>query len=262
VSSPDADLIRFWERRGAVDPLVRWVPLTGGNTNLLWQVGERVVKLYRPGGDTPLFRNDPAAERIALRALEGTGLAPAFVAAGSESLVYRLADGRGWVPEDGVARVAETLARLHAVEPPQGLPENTMGKDALARQTRALGEEVPDVPADMPPARPVFIHGDATAANALVSDDGVTFIDWQCPAVGDACDDIAVFLSSAMQVISGNRPLREAEVDDFLAAYGDTEVAERYRALRPLYAARMRGYCRWRAARGDDGYARAARLET
>ncbi|EAQ13976.1 MULTISPECIES: phosphotransferase family protein [Maritimibacter] len=261
MSFPDADLIYFWEQQGAVEPLVRWKPLTGGNTNALWQVGDRVVKLYRPEADTPLFTNDPNAERQVLRALKGTNLAPELIAAEGDSLVYRLAPGRGWQPEDGVACVAERLSRLHAIEAPEGLPHKPMGKDALVQQTMALGENVPVVPDDLPKAREAFIHGDATAANALVSEGRVTFIDWQCPGVGDACDDIAVFLSPAMQVISGNRPLTEDEVEGFLAAYGEGDVTERYRALAPLYQARMRGYCRWRAARGDDGYGKASLLE-
>ncbi|MAM63549.1 aminoglycoside phosphotransferase family protein [Maritimibacter sp. UBA3975] len=261
MSFPDADLIHLWEKRGAVEPLRRWKPLTGGNTNALWQVGDRVVKLYRPEAETPLFANDPKSERVVLRALAGTGLVPEFVAAEGDSLVYKLAEGRGWQPEDGMACVAETLAGLHAMAPPEGIPDKPVGKDALVRQTLALGEDVPVVPDEVPRADKVFIHGDATAANALVSDGGVTFIDWQCPGVGDACDDIAVFLSPAMQVISGNRPLTENEVDTFLAAYGEGDVTERYRALRPLYQARMRGYCRWRAARGDDGYGKASLLE-
>lgn len=261
MSFPDADLIRFWEARGAVEPLVRWTPLAGGNTNALWQVGDRVVKLYRPEGETPLFANDPGAEKIVLKALAGTGLAPEYVASAEGSLVYRLAEGRGWRPEDGVACVAGALARLHATAPPDGLPRKRMGRDRLVRQTMDLGENVPVVPGDVPPARAVFVHGDATAANALVAEGGVTFIDWQCPGVGDACDDIAVFLSPAMQAISGNRPLHAEEVEAFLAAYGEGEVTCRYRALAPLYQARMRGYCRWRAARGDDGYARASLLE-
>lgn len=239
----------------------RWVPLTGGNTNDLWQVVDRVVKRYRPEAQTPLFANDPNAECQALRALAGTGLAPRFVAFEAGTLVYARAEGRGWTPADGVACVAETLAKLHAIKAPVGLPVHPQGPAALARQTRDLGEHVPQVPEDLPPCTPVFVHGDATAANALVRDGQLTFIDWQCPGRGDACDDIAIFLSPAMQVISGNRVLSEDEVAAFLAAYGEGDVTRRYRALRPLYAARMRGYCRWRAARGDAGYGEAALLE-
>lgn len=258
---PDAELIAYWEAQGAVAAGLRWEVLTGGNTNALWRVGDRIVKQFREEAETPLFANNPGDEQIALRTLAGTGLAPRLIAAEGDSVVYQRVEGMGWQPEDGVEIVARALADLHGRDVPAGLPHAPMGKDKLVAKTMELGVDVPVVPDDLPPAKPVFLHGDPTAANALVHGDDVTFIDWQCPAEGDACDDLAIFLSPAMQAMSGNRPLTEDEVNGFLVAYGDDGVTARYRALAPLYAARMRGYCRWRAARGDDGYARASLLE-
>lgn len=259
MSSPDADLVRLWEARGVVPSGAVWIPLTGGNTNALWRVGDVVVKRFVPGAETPLFPNDPAAERLALTALHGTGLAPDLIAAEGDSLVYRLVAGQGWQCADGVACVAKALARLHRQPIPDGLPQK---QSDVIGDARALGAtDLPEWPLNAPDVAPVFLHGDATAANALVDGDSVTFIDWQCPAVGDPCEDISVFVSPAMQIVSGNEPLSRAETETFLEAYGDETVATRYRALAPLFAARMRAYCLWRAARGDAGYAQAAKAE-
>nr|WP_255553425.1 phosphotransferase [Maritimibacter sp. DP1N21-5] len=235
--------------------------LTGGNTNETWRVGERIVKRFREGGETPIFGNDVRSERLALRVLKGTGLAPELIDAEGDTVVYRRVTGEVWRPEHGVEGVAKALARLHAQPIPEGLAHADLRKNELVRQTLVMSGKVPPVPDDLPPATEVFLHGDATAANVLVHDDEVTLIDWQCPASGDAAADIAVFLSPAMQWMSGNNPLSPEEVEGFLAAYGNEEVAARYRALAPLYAARMRAYCRWRAARGDEGYGKASLLE-
>ncbi|MBV7379860.1 phosphotransferase family protein [Maritimibacter dapengensis] len=261
MSSPDAEFRHFWIARGAVDGAETWELLTGGNTNETWRVGSRIVKRFREGGETPIFGNDVRSERLALKALKGTGLAPELVDAKGDTVVYERVIGHGWRPEDGVEMVAEALRALHAQPIPDELSHVDLRKDAMARQTLSMNGKVPRVPAELPPEKQVFLHGDATAANVLVDESGVTFIDWQCPAYGDAASDLAVFLSPAMQFMSGNEPLDAAQVDAFLEAYGEEDVTARYRALAPLYSARMRAYCQWRAARGDQGYGRAAALE-
>jgi len=258
----------------------RWVPLAGGRTNAVWRVetgGQQlVVKLFHPESDTPLFHNDPAAEARALKALDGTGLAPRLVAAGETplgpSVVYAHAPGHPWTLADDPAPVAEALARLHAQPAPPRLPAVQSGAHALRDQARAilasLGTRGADLAALEPDAGPrvasgpeVFLHGDATAGNVLVDDRRVTFIDWQCPGRGDATHDLAVFLSPAMQAISGNPPLSTVQEDRFLAAYGNTVTVRRYHALASLHHWRMAAHCLWRAARGDAGYAEAAALE-
>ncbi len=261
MPSPDVEFAHFWIARGAVDGAHEREPLTGGNTNETWRVGDRIVKRFREGGETPIFGNDVRSERLALTALEGTGLAPELIDAEGDTVVYRRIEGEVWRPAHGVEVVAQALAALHAQPIPEGLAHADLRKDVLVQQTLTMSGKVPPVPDDLPPAREVFLHGDATAGNALVTDGRVTFIDWQCPAFGDAAADVAVFLSPAMQWMSGNNPLTAEEVEGFLAAYGDAAVADRYRALAPLYAARMRAYCRWRAARGDEGYGKASLLE-
>lgn len=278
---PPEALVAHWVSAGVLDPGSYWVALSGGRTNAVWRVDPpdggpaKVCKLFRAEGETPLFDNDPASERLALEALAGTSLAPGLVAAGAtaagQSLVYAHVAGRGWTAQDDPAPVARALARLHACTAPVGLPKKPMGPEFLREQTLAmlaglgaggadLGGLEPAIPA-LPTVQAVFLHGDATAGNALVVDSDITFIDWQCPARGDAAEDLAVFLSPAMQMVSGNAQLSVAQEEAFLAAYGDASTVARYRTLRPLFHWRMAAYARWRAARGDTGYAAAAEAE-
>lgn len=280
-ASPPAALVTHWSQTDPILPAgARWTALQGGRTNALWRVdapgGAVVVKLFRPGTDTPLFRNDPDAEAQALAALAGSGLAPALRARGETalgpSLIYGHVAGRVWRPEDGVAPVARALAGLHRFTAPANLPSARGDADALrdhgrdilemvGAPGRALAGDQPELPRSVPPVEHVFLHGDCTAGNALVADSGVTFIDWQCPAKGDPTIDLAVFLSPAMQAVSGNRPLSASEELTFLDAYGNAAVADRYHALAPLHHWRIAAYCLWRAARGDAGYEDAAKLE-
>jgi len=278
---PPAALVAYWSKRlrGPFET-ARWHALAGGRTNSLWRVtGDRhdlVVKLFRPEAQTPLFCNDPDAEVRALEALQGIGIAPEYVANGitevGPSLVYAHVEGRSWQPPDDIAPVARSLARLHATPVPDELDSapghaadlRQQARDMLA-QIGAAGDAVlalePIPRDDSALTGKAFLHGDPTAGNALVSGRTITFIDWQCPVRGDPVLDLAVFLSPAMQWVSGNRPLTTAEEGAFLAAYGDEGIAARYRALAPLFHWRMAAYCLWRAARGDAGYSEAATLE-
>ncbi len=58
----------------------------------------------------------------------------------------------------------------------------------------------------------------------------LTLIDWQCPAIGDPCLDLALFLSPTMQQVNGKTPLSGAEVAAFLEAYDNPQVTCRYHA--------------------------------
>jgi len=272
--APEA-LIAHWRAAGVVPERARWQALGGGRSNALWRIegtgaAPLVCKLFRPEGQTPLFGNDPAAEAAALTALAGTGLAPALVAMGETpagpSVIYRHVAGQPWRSGDDPAPVARALRRLHGRPLPAGLADAPMGAAALIAQTRRIlaeiGADLPlPEPVDLAPGVPVFLHGDATAGNALVTPSGVVFIDWQCPARGDATEDLATFLSPAMQILSGNSPLSPAAEAAFLTAYEAPEVVSRYRDLAPAYHARMAAYCLWRAARGEDAYRAAAEAE-
>lgn len=280
-NEPPAALVSYWSKRiGGPFVNADWQPLAGGRTNRLWRVTgaqqDLVVKLFRPEAQTPLFCNDPQAEVRALEALHGIGIAPEFVANGvtdvGPSLVYAHVEGRRWQPRDEIAPVARALAKLHATPVPEKFSRAPAQAEELRRQahdmlaqTGAAGAAIlalePEPQSDAVLPGNVFLHGDPTAGNTLVSGRSITFIDWQCPTCGDPVLDLSVFFSPAMQVVSGNRPLNHAGEQAFLAAYGDDDVARRYRALAPLLHWRMAAYCLWRAARGDAGYGEAAALE-
>lgn len=243
-----------------------WIPLTGGRTNRVWQVGARVVKVYAPDAESPLFPNDPDAEARALMHFGPVGLAPCLSARGDGWVAYDHIPGQCWqsVPED----VARLLARLHQSKAPaEGFRHLAGGSVALhAQVARLAGIVCPDVPvpkvALVAPAMACPLHGDAVPGNIIRKPDGgLCLIDWQCPAIGDPAEDLAVFLSPAMQRIYRGAPLSVAEVDAFLKAYPDLATVERYLALKPLFHLRMAAHCLWRAARGAQGYAQAAWLE-
>lgn len=119
----------------------------------------------------------------------------------------------------------------------------------------------PDTPAVPPGGPAVPIHRDPVPGNVIVGADGLRLIDWQCPALGDPAEDLAVFLSPAMQQLYRGAPLAEDEVRAFLNAYPDHAVVARWSALRPWFGRRMAAYCLWQAARGAADYGHAAGLE-
>ena len=267
-----ARMAAFWQPRISAE--ATWHRMDGGRTNPVWRV-ERpgraplVCKLFLPGAATPLFANNPRGEAIALTALAGTDLAPDLLAFGKapdgQSLLYTYQPGAPWCAD--VALVARRLRELHGTPPPAALPMRKKDPERLIEEGRfmAVGTGVGALP---PPPKvqvgavgSVFLHGDPVPGNLMVQDGALTLIDWQCPAVGDACDDLAIFLSPAMQVVNGNPPLTADQVDAFLAAYGEDEVTQRYRSVAPVYHWRMAAYCLWKAARGAEDYAAAAALE-
>lgn len=287
AGAPPPALVQHWRAQLPAEfpSAARWRALAGGRTNAVWQVrgGPQplVVKLYRAEAHTPLFANDPDAEAASLSALSATGLAPDFVAAGitpaGRSLVYRHVAGRPWAAGDDPRPVAQALGRLHAHPLPDTLSALPTGPARLrdttldicaeldANDASPLRASVTQLP-DLAPAFPAFIHGDATAGNTLVTSDGITFIDWQCPAIGDPADDLAVFLSPAMQLASGNVPLSPEDEARFLDSYAvaaphGAQTVARYRATAPLYRARMAAYALWRLKRGEVAYAAAAAAE-
>ena len=219
-----------------------------------------------------MFPNDPAAEIAALRRLDGTGLAPGPIGVvetpAGLAIVYR------HVPSVGPAApevVAAALARLHRCAPPPGLRRAPSGPRSLRARLgvvlRGLRERPPSVlrdppgPTSLPPIRPAFLHGDPTPGNALGTTDGAVLIDWQCPALGDPCDDLAILLSPAMRRLDGLAPLTDPERAAALAAYGDPDVAMRFHALAPLHHASIAAHCLWRAERGWPGASEAAAAE-
>ena len=243
-----------------------WRALPGGRVNRLWRRGDVVAKLYLPGGASPLFPNDPGAEARALRALAPLGLAPVLLAEGAGWIAYRHLPGRSW--RSGVAGVAHLLARIHA-RPGDGFRDLPSGSAAILAQGAAIAADcrgtLPPPPPDpgVPPhPRPVLIHADPVPGNLILDPQGaLTAIDWQCPARGDPAEDLAAFLSPAMQSLYRGRPLGTLAARAFLAAYPCAQTVARTRVLLPLFRWRMAAHCLWKAERGAPGYAEALALE-
>jgi aminoglycoside phosphotransferase (APT) family kinase protein len=114
-----------------------------------------------------------------------------------------------------------------------------------------------------PAPRRALIHTDAGTGNFIVGPQGIRLIDWQCPALGDAAEDLFAFLSPAFQVLYGHEPLTAEERAAFLAAYADPQVLARFVALEPALTYRFGAYCAMRrvalATSDPDGSARYAR---
>lgn len=246
-----------------------WHPLAGGRTNQLWRVGDRVVKLYEPRAVTPLFPNDPVAEQAAMTAFSPLGLAPTCRAALSgafgQAIVYDYVGGpTGYSDPEGLARI---LSQVHTASHPISLRRTACGSDEIMVATvemidqlvqsvpskllgtvRGLAREVsalPSVPAE--PGR--VIHADPVGANVVNTPTGPVLIDWQCPAIGDPCEDIAMVLSPSMQ-LAYESPMKADAMACFLKAYPQPEVIARYRRLAPYYHLRMAGYALWSVSVG------------
>lgn len=248
----------------------QWVRLKGGRTNHVWQVTGTetdrpvIVKLYDLTIDNPLFPNRPKDEALVLQALEGLGMAPRLLHHGTTSLgdclIYSHLEGRTW--RDDPARVAALLHKLHRVTPPKGLPRAPDGSAELAHQiagilsrcTTANLKDLPSLPTQTvtPSGAACLLHGDPVPGNLIESNAALHLIDWQCPSVGDPCEDIALFLSPAMQIAYRGAPLSASEKQDFLAAYPAPKILARYGALAPWYHARSFAYCLWQADQGDE----------
>ncbi|MFC3612203.1 phosphotransferase family protein [Lutimaribacter marinistellae] len=264
---------------GAVPVAATFSKLAGGRTNRVWRVdtaGDPIVlKLYRSNRDNPLFRNDPEAEALCLAALSSSGLAPNLRAQGeidgTRWVVYDFSAGTCWRTDP--APVARMLHRLHR-RPALGidLPRGPDGSADLTAQTRNLISLCrPDLQPDLMTLAPggdvpaagasAMIHGDPVPGNILCGAKGLCLIDWQCPVLGDPAEDLALFLSPAMQFIYRGAALSGAERTAFLGAYPDREVVERYHCLRPWFTWRMAAYCLWRCQQGAADYASAYELE-
>ncbi|WP_239322152.1 phosphotransferase [Epibacterium sp. Ofav1-8] len=233
------------------------VPLHGGRSNHVWRAGDVVVKLYRRQRANPLFANDPERERAALLTLGGSGIAPRFLGhgrwQGRDWLIYRHVSGTPW--RNGAAQVARFLGVLHQQAGFSGLPAGCNGSQELAAQTGAILAECA-APDDLyqvaprgavPPTRHLcLIHGDAVPGNLVVRETRLALIDWQCPQRGDPAEDLALFLSPAMQFLYRGAVLSPDEETEFTSAYPVREVVARYHALKPWFHWRMAAYCQWR----------------
>lgn len=237
-----------------------WHPLEGGRSNRVWRCGDVVVKQYRPETATPLFPNDLRLEAAALDAFAPLGIAPLLVAQGDGWIAWRHVSGRIWQGETGVASLLWRLSRAPALP---GLGLRPMGAREIAAQALSFASPglppLPDLVEVVLP-RPSVLHGDFVPGNILSTATGLCLIDWQCPALGDPVDDLALFLSPAMQWLYRGKTLDPAARQSLLAQLPES-LAHRYRQLAPVLHWRIAAHCAFRAARGDQGYEMALRLE-
>ena len=277
TQAPPPDLPNLLVANGLAPHAARWQALIGGRTNRVWKVetptGAIICKLFAAGENNPLYTNQARDEFAALRALRAQDIAPEPLAllkfGASDVLIYRYLVGAPW--QQNVAEVADLLGRLHKLAPPIGWRVAETGSAALIRQCRKILRDcrdiAPDLPRDMPDPnilaldRTAPIHTDIVPNNILKTPQGLRLIDWQCPALGDPCEDLASFLSPAMHRLYGTGALSAAQVQVFLAAYPDQRIVRRYRALAVLYHWRIAAYCQWKVERGDADYGAAQKLE-
>jgi len=270
TSELEADLFAHLVARGLA--MINPVRLAGGRSNCVWRASDTVVKIYRKEANNPLFANDSQRERASLIALAGTGMVPHFIDAGTfegrQWLAYTHITGTVW--QSGPAHVAQLLGRLHDQPSYSGLPLGCNGSAELSAQTLAILALCNDkvLLQDLAPegqvpgtATPMLIHGDPVPGNLLEHDGTLTLIDWQCPQLGDPAEDLALFLSPAMQLLYRGSPLSQQEEAIFIAAYPDRHVVTRLQALKPWFHWRMAAYCLWKAEQGGSNDRDAMELE-
>jgi thiamine kinase len=224
------------------------------------------------GPPNPMYPNLPGSEAAALRVLGPSGLAPEFVAAPPGGVTYRYVAGPMWRPgrHAAIQDVARLLHRVHTTAPPAELRR----LHHTAAQAAAHGDEMladiadisdiadvagPDSPAGVvrtirpaspctdAPRRPALVHTDCGPGNIVRARTGPVLIDWQCPGVGDAVEDLVCFLSPAMMILYDCRPHSAAAVAAFLEAYPDRDVVARHRRDATAWHYRIASYCAWRA---------------
>ncbi len=161
------------------------------------------------------------------------------------------------------ARAARLLARLHALPPPATFAPRPSGSAAILAHGAAIGApwSAPPDPGIGPQPVPCTAAW-RPCAGQHPDGDRALLIDWQCPATGDPAEDIALFLSPAMQWLYRGAPLSADETQAFLSAYGHPATVARYQTLAPLLHWRIAAHCAWRAKRGDRDYEQALRLES
>jgi thiamine kinase len=274
---PPQPIVDAIATRGFIADNREWIRLRGGRTNNVWRIdtatGPLVCKLFLRATDNPLYPNLPQAEFETLSALVGQEIAPDPVARLDtelgEILVYRFIEGHGW--RSGVKDVAKLLTKIHAYPHRLPLRRVASGSVALIRQTHHILEQCQtarhNVPANIsaaeiaPMSTPVLIHTDVVPSNLINTPKGLRLIDWQCPGLGDPCEDIASFLSPSMQHLYGADPLSPDQAETFLAAYGQPAITGRYRRLAPLFHWRGAAYCLWKSERGYADYKAALTCE-
>ncbi|MEJ3405396.1 phosphotransferase [Rathayibacter sp. YIM 133350] len=132
-----------------------------------------------------------------MSALAGSGIpVPALVEVHPGSILMTLMPGERLDRVDHGLRLdqlrasASILRRLHALKPPQGLPDAPDDALIIERYREAGG---PPLPFTIPPANPpVFCHGDWTDGNLLTHRGRISaVIDWEAAHLGDPLRELS-----------------------------------------------------------------------
>ena len=258
----EAELRRFLASQELADSRTALRKLKGGYLNTVWRVdtGGRslVAKEFAKPMTGTLFPNLPEDEAEALRRLAGLDVAPDLVGFWPDAslLVHEYVDGEMW--DGDMQSVAALLTRKEVADPtgfrsvPLDAREIIAEGDVLFARCSSPPDATPPRQAEVPqPGKLSLIHTDI-GVNLVGAGADLRLIDWQCPAIGDICEDIYSFLSPAFQILGERPPLTDAEVSEFWRALSRPDLAERYALLRPAYAWRFAGYCAWRAEVLED----------
>ena len=258
----EVELRDFLAKQGLADNGSAFRKLKGGYLNSVWRVdtpdGCLVAKEFAKPMTGTLFPNLPGDEAEALHRLAGLEVAPDLVGFWPDAslLVYDFVEGEMW--DGDMASVAQLLLRKEAADPtgfrsvPLTIPDIIAEGDALFARCSAPSCVSPPQVADAPPPQKLsLIHTDI-GVNLVGAGSNLRLIDWQCPAIGDICEDIYSFLSPAFQILGERASLTDAQVRDFWQALARPDLEARYALLRPAYAWRFAGYCAWRAEVLED----------
>ena len=253
----ETELRLFLAKHGLADKQTEFRKLKGGYLNTVWRVdasNQRLVaKEFAEPMTGTLFPNLPEDEAEALHRLAGLEVAPDLVGFWPDAslLVYAFAEGDMW--DGDLQGVAQLLLRKEVADPtgfrtvPLFTSEIIAEGDTLFDRCVSPPDATPPPSVEVPlPKKLSLIHTDI-GVNLVGAGSNLRLIDWQCPAIGDICEDIYSFLSPAFQVLGERAPLVEAEIRDFWRALARPDLEARYDLLRPAYAWRFAGYCAWRA---------------
>ncbi|HEX2578386.1 MAG TPA: phosphotransferase family protein [Aquihabitans sp.] len=241
TSTPGVDVDRvtawFVEHAGPVTPPLRFELIAGGRSNLTYRVTDQAdgdwVLRRPPTGHVLATAHDMGREHRIISALAPTDVpvapviglctdaavndAPFYVMQYVDGLVLRDAGVAATVTPEVRRRaglsVAETLAKIHAVDPDAvGLGALGRKEGYIARQLKrwngqfeqSLTREVPTVVeayqrllGGMPEQGPAaIVHGDYRLDNCMVDASGevIAVLDWEICTLGDPLADLGVLM--------------------------------------------------------------------
>ncbi|HEX2045594.1 MAG TPA: choline/ethanolamine kinase family protein [Gaiellaceae bacterium] len=226
---PQAIAGRVWPGRPA-----EIEALGGGITNHNFKVtvGGEAFVLRIGGKDTDLLGIDRTDEYQASAVAAALGVGPPVVAFLEPEgyLVTRFLEGRP-IPvgemrrPETIARVAETLRRVHGGPPIPGRFDSFRVVERYATTAREHGVTVPEAYAEAKeradtierlrgpqPERPC--HNDLLNANFLDDDGRIRIVDWEYAGMGDVFFDLANFSVNHELDASGNEALLAAYLGD------------------------------------------------